>query len=126
VCQNPGRWEERDPAGYGTATQRPTDRHERRDRARARGATIWRRLVVAWLAGEGEFCAALDGPTDRELRLLVLDVSRGVAGVATLDPAEELLVRATLLFACDPRPYPKLGGDPAPPTRETSDPGVDH
>jgi hypothetical protein len=29
-----------------------------------------------------------------------------VAGAATLDPAEELLVRATLLSACDARPYP--------------------
>ena len=36
-----------------------------------------------------------------------------VVGEATLDPADELLVRATLLSACDPQPCPRLGGDPA-------------
>lgn len=49
-----------------------------------------------------------------------------VSGVATLDPAEELLVRATLLSACDARPYPKLGGDPVPASPTPVGPTVDY
>jgi hypothetical protein len=75
------------------------------------------------LDGHSPLVATIEGMVAGAGRVSIPGV---VAGVATLDPAEELLVRATLTCACDARPYPRLGGDPAPPSPARFDADVDY
>src|SRR5687767_5266355 len=76
------------PCSEARATRREeavsTDDEPTTVRERADG--IWRRLLDGWRTGTVDFSAALDALSQRELRLLVLDVSHRLLQAAGVLP----------------------------------------
>jgi hypothetical protein len=80
------------------------------------------------LSGDAPLVATIVGMVAGGARVSMPGV---VAGEATIDGdptvwGEHAMISATLSCACDVRPYPRLGGDPAPPSPAPFDPAVDY